>query len=145
MGSGVVFFDPLGAFASGEDVENDNAQMRAVIDAMGVITAPGAMVALAHMGKPTYDPKASKFIRRPSYATRGGSAIEDAVTDCFYFAHEGATFRLLQRKYKGDAPSHYLLSRDEETLRHTLTSKGKTRRELSEARRAAIRHRWDTK
>jgi hypothetical protein len=127
-GSGLVVFDPLGPFASGADVENDNAQMRAVIDAMGAIAHPGASVVLAHMGKPTLHPTDGTSRHRESYATRGGSAIEDAVTDCFYLEknaeHEGYTLR--RRKFKGHAPSFYRLSRHPETLRHTLLSKGLT-------------------
>lgn len=130
-GSGAVFFDPLGAFASGEDVENDNALMRLVIDAMGAVAARGALVVLAHMGKPTLNPQEGTYRRRESYATRGGSAIEDAVTDCFYMEKdpEHDAFLLRRRKFKGQAPAFYRLSRDPETLRHTLLAKGLTEAE----------------
>lgn len=128
-GSGLVIFDPLGAFASGVDVENDNAQMRAVIDAMSLVAHPGALLVFAHMGKPTFDPKEGSWRRRESYATRGGSAIEDAVTECFYMEKDrehGETFILRRRKFKGQAPAFFRLSRDPLTLRHTLTVKGLT-------------------
>lgn len=128
QGSGVVIFDPLGAFASGQDVENDNALMRSAIDAMEIVAAPGALVVLAHMGKPTFDPKEGRFKRRESYATRGGSAIEDAVTECFYMEKdpEHDAYLLRRRKYKGQAPHFYRLSRDAVSLRHTLIAKGLT-------------------
>lgn len=127
-GSGAVVFDPLGAFAAGEDVENDNALMRLVIDAMGAVASRGALVVLAHMGKPRLDPQANTYRRRDSYATRGGSAIEDAVTDCFYMEKdaEHETFTLRRRKFKGQAPGFYRLSRHPVTLRHSLVAKGLT-------------------
>lgn len=127
-GSGAVIFDPLGAFASGQDVENDNALMRLVIDAMGAVASGGALVVLAHMGKPTVDPHTGTSRRRESYATRGGSAIEDAVTDCFYMERdaEHGHFILRRRKFKGQAPGFYRLSRHPDTLRHSLVSKGLT-------------------
>lgn len=139
QGSDLVMFDPLGAFASGEDIENDNAQMRAVIVAMETIAAPGALLAFAHMGKPTYDPKEGRYRRRETYATRGGSAIEDAILDCFYLEkdteHEG--YKLRRRKYKGQAPSFYRLARDPVTLRHTLLAQGPTEAQLRATRIAA--------
>ena len=145
-GSGAVIFDPLGAFAAGEDVENDNAQMRAVIDAMSSVASPGALVVMAHMGKPTYDPKAGKFLRRQTYATRGGSAIEDAVTECYYMAaQDETTFRLALRKFKGSAPAFYTLKRDLTTLRHTLHSKGQTPQERILHAQAALKVRWSDK
>lgn len=139
QGSDLVMFDPLGAFASGEDIENDNAQMRAVIVAMETIASPGALVTFAHMGKPTYDPKEGRYKRRETYATRGGSAIEDAVLDCFYLEHdphEGG-YLLRRRKYKGQAPGFYRLTRDPTTLRHTLVARGATDAQLLAQRRTA--------
>ena len=145
QGSDLVMFDPLGAFASGEDIENDNAQMRAVISAMEVIAAPGALIAFAHMGKPAYDPKEGRYRQRETYATRGGSAIEDAVLDCFYMEadtdHGG--YKLRQRKYKGSAPSFYRLTRDPATLRHTLVGQGATSSQLLAQRKAAIASRYE--
>lgn len=142
-GSDLIAFDPLSAFASGEDVENDNSQMRAVIEGMETIAKPGALMVMAHMGKMSFDPKAGKYIRRESYATRGASAVEDAVVDCFYMEKdpEHAGFVLKRRKFKGQAPHYYRLSRDPVTLRHTLIAKGRTEAELRAIRAEAAKGR----
>ena len=138
-GADLAIFDPLAAFASGVDVENDNAQMRSVVEGMETLIAPGALTILAHMGKMAFDPKAGKYIRRESYATRGASSVEDAVLDCFYMEkdteHEG--YKLRRRKYKGQAPSFYRLARHPTTLRHTLLAQGPTEAQLRATRQAA--------
>ena len=117
-GSGLIVFDPLNAFATGSDVENDSAQMRSLINAMSDVasTHKAALLILAHMGKPSFDQKQGKYKHRETYASRGSSAIEDAVVACYYMekarGEAGVVFRLTRRKYKGEAPDHYILKRD---------------------------------
>jgi RecA-family ATPase len=129
-GADLIIFDPLAAFVSGVDVENDNAQMRAVLDTMSLITqgCGAACLILAHQGKPTIDQRSGKEIARKKYAIRGASAIEDAATNIFYMGRadraeeetkEHKVFVLTKRKYKGEAPDEYRLMRDPETLCHT--------------------------
>ena len=143
QGSGVVIFDPLNAFVSGQGVEDDSVPMRACINAMGDIAfGNGAsLVILGHMGKPSYDPKEGKFKHRQTYAARGSSAIEDAVTGLYYMeadAHNHG-YRLTRRKFKGDAPNFYRLHRNPETLCHTLTAGGMTQQQISDLKREAGR------
>lgn len=143
--SQAIIFDPLNAFTAGSDVENDAVNMRACINAMQDVAGGAALLILGHMGKPYYDQKRQKYEHRTSYASRGSSAIEDSVTSCYYMVAEGGPatehFRLLRRKYKGDAPSFYLLRRDSRN-RHTLLSGGKTRAEISAQAKQAAQARW---
>jgi hypothetical protein len=128
-GADLIVFDPLAAFVSGVDAENDNVQMRAVLDTMSIITqtSGAACMILAHQGKPQQDRFGNENARK-KYAIRGASAIEDAATNIFYMSHgdpSAATkdfdlFTLTKRKYKGEAPDEYRLIRDRHTLCHTL-------------------------
>jgi RecA-family ATPase len=133
-GVDLVVFDPLAAFISGVDAENDNIQMRLLLDMMSAVTQPNgaSCLVLAHQGKPALG-KDGKEYSRTTYAIRGASGIEDAATNIFYMgaatgssvaAHnlpEGSkVFCLTRRKYKGTAPEHHLLLRDKQTLTHTL-------------------------
>ena len=121
----LVVFDPLAAFIRGENVENDNAQMRLLVDSLtGVAERAGAAcVILAHSGKPSRGEHGER-IQRGEYRIRGASAIEDAASAVFYMEHgAGGVFTLRRRKYKGaQEPRTYALARDPETLRHTLVS-----------------------
>ena len=121
-GAGLITFDPLLAFATGFSIENDNALMRQLINAMEDVArmAPqAACLVLSHMGKPQWDQDARTHRRRPTYATRGASAIEDSVMACWYMEERApGCFKLTRRKYKGDAPTAYYLLRDSSTLRH---------------------------
>lgn len=131
-GVDLIVFDPLAAFITGVDAENDNIQMRLILTAMSEIgQAAGATVlVLAHMGKPMMD-KFGQEHSRKSYAIRGASGIEDAATNIFYLskaegvsaaatANEGKVLSLRCRKYKGMAPEEYRLMRNPHTLTHTL-------------------------
>ena len=130
-GADLIIFDPLAAFVSGVDVENDNAQMRAVLDTMSLISqsSGAASLILAHQGKPTIDQRTGKEMARKKYAIRGASAIEDAATNIFYMGRaekaeeetkDYKVYQLTKRKYKGDAPDEYRLVRDPETLVHAV-------------------------
>lgn len=130
VGADLVVFDPLAAFVSGIDAENDNVQMRLVLDTMSTITQSvgASCLVLAHQGKPTMGKDGSEYTRS-RYAIRGASAVEDAATNIFYMGHmqNGATdnaglkiLSLRKRKYKGDAPDEYRLLRDKDRLVHTL-------------------------
>lgn len=133
-GADLVVFDPFSAFVTGVDAENDNLQMRLVLDSMSLIaqSAGASCLVLAHQGKPSLDHTTGKERHRKSYAIRGASAIEDAATNIFYMgraegdseAAQKATdqkiIELTRRKYKGEAPERYRLIRDSNTLCHTL-------------------------
>ena len=132
-GMELIVWDPLGAFCIGEGIENDNVQMRLVLDSMSMVAAStgAACIILAHQGKPVMDQRGQEMSRK-SYAIRGASGIEDAATNIFYLGRaEGASataaetrdskiFTLRCRKYKGLAPEEYRLMRDPATLCHTL-------------------------
>lgn len=133
-GVDLVVFDPFSAFVAGIDVENDNIQMRLVLDTMSIISqkAGASCLILAHQGKPIMN-KFGQEQSRKTYAIRGASAIEDAATNIFYMDKaEGESaasqnlpmdvkiLQLTKRKYKGIAPEEYRLLRDKHTLRHTL-------------------------
>ena len=138
--SQLVIFDPLSAFISGVDVENDNIQMRTLINAMlGVCQC---VLILHHMGKPSYDPREAKYVHRGKYASRGASGIEDAVVGCFYLEEKekDLRYRLTRVKYKGQAPSFYMLKRA--GLRHTMIGGGLTQAQLSLMQRQKIEKRW---
>lgn len=134
-GADLIVFDPFAAFVSGVDVENDNVQMRLVLDTMSLIaqSTGASCLVLAHQGKPMMD-KFGQEHSRKSYAIRGASAIEDAATNIFYMdrfskqeSQAGAKiseniklFSMIRRKYKGDAPAEYTLMRDAQTLTHSI-------------------------
>ena len=132
-GADLIVFDPLAAFVTGVDAENDNVQMRLVLDSMSLISqAVGAScIILAHQGKPMMD-KFGQEHNRKSYAIRGASAVEDAATNIFYMGKAEGTstasekvgdskiISVRRRKYKGQAPEEYRLLRDKNTLVHTL-------------------------
>jgi RecA-family ATPase len=148
-GADLIIFDPLTAFIVGIDAENDNIQMRLLLDTMTQIaqTVGASCLILAHHGKPLIDRTGQEHSRQ-SYAIRGASAIEDASTNIFYMsqtepgssrAAQGqmdATnlFTLFRRKYKGDAPNQYHLIRDTTTKRHTMLGN----RPFVDARRTAV-------
>ena len=144
QGAGLVVFDPLAAFIRGAGAENDNVQMRLLVDTLthAARDEGAACLILAHLGKPMMI--AGKAIPRGRYATRGASATEDAATGLFYFEpaegphKDAAVFRLKKRKYKGTAPDFYYLVRDPATLRHTLLTGP---RPHVEARRGLFRER----
>jgi RecA-family ATPase len=145
QGAGLVVFDPLAAFIRGVGAENDNIQMRLLVDTLthAAQDEGAACLILSHLGKPLM--VAGKPVPRGRYATRGASATEDAATSLFYMEHvehpaarEAAVFRLRKRKYKGVAPEFYYLVRDPSTLRHTLLTGP---RPHVEARRGMFRER----
>lgn len=128
-GVDIIVWDPLGAFCTGVDTENDNIQMRLVLEMMGLISqeAGASCLVLAHQGKPMMD-KFGEEHHRKSYAIRGASAIEDAATNIFYMGRATGTgstpmsFEMSCRKYKGISPPGYNLLRDPATLTHRLTA-----------------------
>lgn len=133
-GADLIVFDPLAAFITGIDVENDNVQMRLLLDTMSSISqsSGASSIVLAHQGKPSMGQNGQEFSRK-SYAIRGASGIEDAATNIFYLGESSGEskaansvpkdfkmYTLTCRKYKGEAPAEYNLVRDPGTLRHTL-------------------------
>lgn len=131
-GVDLVVFDPLSAFISGEDAENDNIGMRKLLNAMDDICQPigAACLILGHSGKPMID-QYGKAHAKKSYATRGASGIEDAATNVFYMVTsggksgaaegtDGRVFSLVTRKYKDEVPSEYQLIRNLHTGVHRL-------------------------
>lgn len=132
QGADLIVFDPFSAFVTGVDVENDNIQMRLVLDSMSLIaqSVGASCLVLAHQGKPQMGKDGQEYARK-SYAIRGASAIEDAATNIFYMGRaegdsqaaakgNGLILNLKRRKYKGEAPSEYRLLRSPTTLCHTL-------------------------
>lgn len=126
-GAGLVVFDPLASFIQGQSAENDNAPMRSLIDAMiEISTSTGAScLVLGHQGKPQFFQ--GKQMKRTSYATRGASSSEDAMTAVSYLDKEvGVTINgssmyvLTPIHFKGIKASPFKLLRDPKTLRHTL-------------------------
>lgn len=126
-GAGLVVFDPIASFVSGEGSENDNAQMRHLIDSLTEIanSTGAACLVLGHQGKPTYVD--GKMMKKSLYATRGASSIEDALVSTFYLDKErGVTidnkevFMLRQIHYKGSQGGSFKLLRDKKTCRHTV-------------------------
>ena len=140
QGSQLLIFDPLNAFVAGSDAENDSVPMRACLNGMeSIATQVGAaLLILGHMGKPYFDQKRQKYEHRTTYASRGSSAIEDAATCCYYMIQDDSKehanrFRLIRRKYKGEAPAFWALQRGDNN-RHTLIGGGRTRSQISQTR-----------
>ena len=130
-GAGLVVFDPLSAYIQGLAAENDNAPMRTLIDAMIEIaqSTGAACLVLAHQGKPTFFQ--GKMMKRSSYATRGASSSEDAMSGVHYLDREAGVsidgkpvFELKPVHWKGWKQKPFLLLRDTKTMRHTLKSSG---------------------
>jgi RecA-family ATPase len=128
QGAGLVIFDPLSAFVQGVDAENDNTVMRTLIGSLSLVAErnDGVALILSHMGKPRIDQNGVEH-RRTSYAMRGASAQEDALTHVFYFRSNRAVdqqqqlFELASRKFKGQSDRGKIhLVRDPLTKRHTL-------------------------
>ena len=131
-GAGLIVFDPLGGFVQGNGAENDNSSMRTLIDSMTLVAEKqgAACLILAHQGKPRID-ESGQEVRRTVYATRGASAVEDALTTIFYLRKSTLVkqqgnvekFELYARKRKGITTTEvFKLHRDPETLRHTLSN-----------------------
>ena len=130
-GCDFIVFDPLSAFCTGVDTENDNIQMRLVLDTISLIaqSSGASYLVLAHQGKPMMDQFGREQTRK-TYATRGASATEDAATNVFYLgksdgpimgvARESMVLDLVCRKFKGETPPDRKLLRDPKTLTHTV-------------------------
>ena len=125
-GAGLVVFDPIAAFIQGEGAENDNIQMRLLVDTMIDIareTGAGCLV-LGHQGKPTLIH--GELRSRDSYATRGASSIEDALTAVLYLNAKSEpvgdrdVYEIVQRRFKGRKIKPFQLLRDRDTLRQTM-------------------------
>jgi hypothetical protein len=140
VGAELIVVDPLAAFISGANAENDNAAMRHLVDAFSLLGQRNEcpVLVLGHFGKPTAD-KDGNERARTSYASRGASATEDAFTTVFYLARDGANFVLSCPKYKGETPQPYRLTRGP-TLTHTLLM---TSRPNVETRMIAFRAKLD--
>lgn len=128
QGAGLVIFDPLTAFVQGEGAENDNTIMRTLVGSLALVAerAGGVCLILSHMGKPRIDQNGIEH-RRTSYATRGASAQEDAMTHVFYFRstrlvdQQPQVFELTSRKFKGRSDRGKIhLARNPQTYRHIL-------------------------
>lgn len=130
-GAGLVVFDPLAAFIQGQAAENDNSPMRTLVDAMIEIaqSTGAACLILGHQGKPQF--VQGRPVRRGSYATRGASATEDALTAVHYLEKihgvsfgGDSVFHLVPIHWKGIKHKPFQLRRDSETCRHTLLASG---------------------
>lgn len=125
-GSELIVWDPMASFILGQESENDNVQMRLLIEAINQIgmSVGAACLVLGHKGKPSIDPMGKEH-RRNSYATRGASGTEDAFTNIFYLnkGESEHSYELIKRKFKGDVPSEFKLLRNPDTLTHSLADK----------------------
>ena len=124
-GAGLIVFDPIASFIQGtENAENDNTAMRQlVMSILEVASENGAAcLILAHKGKPIF--QEGKKMERYTYATRGASAVEDALASILYLSRigkDGSLYEVEQVHYKGPkADGPFKLHRSKETLRHTL-------------------------
>ena len=132
-GANLIIFDPLAGFAQGEKIENDNSAMRTLMDTLSLVAQKqnAACLVLHHMGKSLQDPHTGREIRRETYAARGATAIEDALTHCYYLRKKTLTsgkdgiekLELEIRKFKG-IPTHdsFQLERNGDTKRNTLVN-----------------------
>lgn len=121
-GAGLVVFDPLASFIQGQAAENDNTPMRTLVDAMIEIaqSTGAACLVLGHQGKPQI--VQGRVTRRSRYATRGASAVEDALTAVHYLERiSSGVFELRPIHFKGfKREKPFQLMRDAETCRQTL-------------------------
>ena len=150
-GSGLVVFDPLAGFVQGLGGEQDNATMRTLIDALTYIADVNgaACLILAHMGKPRMD-ESGAMVQRSSYAMRGASSQEDALTHVFYLTRPNVRqagdglFNLEVRKFKGDPSAReFKLHRDPDTLRHSLDGQGMVSVRLSPEDKAILEAKYE--
>lgn len=126
-GAGLVVFDPLASFIQGLAAENDNAPMRTLVDSMIEISQStgAACLILGHQGKPTFFQ--GKHIKRSTYATRGASSSEDAMSAVHYLDREDgvkvngqSVFSLRPVHFKGYKAPTFKLLRNSKTCVHTL-------------------------
>lgn len=129
-GAGLVVFDPLASFIQGQSAENDNSPMRNLIDTMIEIaqSTGAACLVLGHQGKPAF--VNGHKVRKSSYATRGASSSEDAMTAVHYLDRvpnvkfgRNEVFELRAIHYKGIKPKPFQLIRDATTCRQTLVTR----------------------
>ena len=122
QGAGLVIWDPLAGFLSGV-TEADNVTMRRAVETLGDISmrANAACLILAHMGKPQMGPEGVEY-RRRTYAMRGASSQEDALTHIFYLVHgsKPSRYDLEVRKLKGHDPRGVFRLERNERVRHRL-------------------------
>lgn len=141
-GAGLVIFDPLSAFMSGEDTENQALPTRTLINTMEYIanSTKANLLILGHFGKLHYREDIGEAVHS---GTRGSSALEHAATAVFYLSkgRRGDTyqvFNLASEYFKGDAlPPLRLIRPDDELQHHLDISKGNP--QLSRTRRIAGR------
>jgi len=140
-GAELIIVDPLSAFISGANAENDNAAMRHLVDAFSLLGQEQGcpVLILGHFGKPTTTKEGGEHTRT-TYASRGASSAEDACTTVFYLAQDGANYVIRNRKYKGETPKPYVLTRNPATMAHTLLT---TSRPNKEAQAIAFRGKLD--
>lgn len=128
-GAGLVVFDPLAAFIQGQSAENDNSPMRNLVDTMVEIAGStgAACLVLGHQGKPIMFQ--GRAVKRGSYATRGASATEDAMSAVHYLdklsgvsVAGNSVFELRPVHYKGRRQPPFQLIRDRDTCLHTLNT-----------------------
>src|SRR5688572_17219947 len=101
--------------------------MRSLIDSMIEISqsaGPGCLV-LCHKGKPMFFQ--GKEMKKSSYALRGASSAEDALTATHYLDKQtGVTidgksaFEFMPVHYKGFKAKPFILLRDQKTCLHVL-------------------------
>lgn len=129
-GANLIVFDPLAGFGQGEKSENDNSGMRTLMDSLSLIAQKqnAACLVLHHMGKATMGQDGREY-RRESYASRGATAVEDALTHCFYLRKRtlvagkdgNEKYELSVRKFKGiTTADSFVLDRDGTTKRNRL-------------------------
>lgn len=133
QGCDLIVFDPIASFIHGESAENDNVQMRLVLETMSMIaqSTNASCIVNAHLGKPMMN-QYGQETKRQTYAIRGASAIEDSASTVFYFdkasnpaieqSTGGEVFELVCRKNKGVRQEKFSLLRNKETSTHTLIS-----------------------
>lgn len=119
-GSELLIVDPLAAFISGANAEQDNAAMRHLIDGFSKLGQENGcpVILLGHFGKPHTTADGQDHYRR-QYASRGASSAEDSVETVYYLQAEAGLYSLTCAKYKGETPDKRLLMRDR-SCRHTL-------------------------
>jgi RecA-family ATPase len=134
-GAELLIVDPLTAFVSGANVENDNSAMRATVDALNLLGSENGapVIVLGHFGKPQEGADGEE-VHRGSYATRGASSTEDAFENVFYLTEKDDWFELRNRKRKGVQPKPMKLHRDKTTRTHSLLVSSRPTIEIEQGR-----------
>jgi len=130
----LVVFEPISAFVG--RTENDNTEVRTLVNIMASIGAASNAAVLTHhhLGKPRFDDKGHALPARDQGEARGAAAFEDAAECVVYIRgtaqRESPHIRIETSKAKGFPVSGVELRFDQDGLTYTYVAQPLAERDL---------------